>query len=229
MILSHDRRLIFIKTQKTAGSSLELSLSQICGPTDIITPLMPEEEQQLRKGRAPQNYIRDLGAPRKLRPDGYPKVDLDLDFYNHLPARKVRDYVGPTLWKRYLKAGFVRNPWDRAVSTFHWRMRKQADKSPAAFKRFLVESEADRLPLWDLISIDDALALDFVGRYETLAEDFARLLAEIGYKKPLPIGRAKTETRSAAARDYRLFYDDDSRAMIAQGAAREIEAFGYSF
>jgi hypothetical protein len=41
MILSHDRRLIFIKTQKTAGSSLELSLSQICGPTDIITPLMP--------------------------------------------------------------------------------------------------------------------------------------------------------------------------------------------
>jgi hypothetical protein len=52
----------------------------------------------------------------------------------------VRDYVGPTLWKRYLKAGFARNPWDRAVSTFHWRMRKQADKSPAAFKRFLVEA-----------------------------------------------------------------------------------------
>lgn len=39
MIVSHDLRMIFLKTKKTAGTSLELSLSSLCGPLDVITPV----------------------------------------------------------------------------------------------------------------------------------------------------------------------------------------------
>jgi len=229
MILSHDRQFIFIKTKKTAGSSIELALSQICGPMDIITPLLPKEERDLRKGPGPQNFIRDFREPVSMRPDGVPKAELSRDYFNHITARKLRDYVGPAIWARYLKIGFVRNPWDRAVSNFHWRLRRQTDKSPAAFKQFLVEYQLVRPPLWDIISIEDKLALDFVGRYESLGEDFSRLLKMLGYDADLSLGDAKTNVRSTVSRDYRAFYDDESREMIARNAAREIEAFGYSF
>jgi hypothetical protein len=39
MIISHKHKFIFIKPQKSAGTSVELLLSRICGPDDVITPL----------------------------------------------------------------------------------------------------------------------------------------------------------------------------------------------
>ena len=36
MIISYSRRFIFLKTRKTAGSSIQMALSEICGNDDII-------------------------------------------------------------------------------------------------------------------------------------------------------------------------------------------------
>jgi hypothetical protein len=52
MILSHEHKFIFLRTKKTAGTSIELALSDLCGPDDIITPLTGEDE------------ARRAGAPR---------------------------------------------------------------------------------------------------------------------------------------------------------------------
>jgi hypothetical protein len=39
VIVSHEHRFIFLKSQKTGGTSLELALSRVCGPEDVITQL----------------------------------------------------------------------------------------------------------------------------------------------------------------------------------------------
>ena len=44
VIISHRHRFIFIKTGKTAGTSVEIALSKFCGPEDVITPISPEDE-----------------------------------------------------------------------------------------------------------------------------------------------------------------------------------------
>ncbi len=44
MIVSHKHRFIFLKTNKTAGTSVEIALSKFCGPDDVIPPLIPEDE-----------------------------------------------------------------------------------------------------------------------------------------------------------------------------------------
>ena len=50
MIISHKHKFIFIKTRKTAGTSIELFLSRFCGPEDIITPFQsPENERNYSK------------------------------------------------------------------------------------------------------------------------------------------------------------------------------------
>ena len=45
MIASHAHRFIFLKTRKTAGTSVEIALSKACGPDDVITVTSPEDEE----------------------------------------------------------------------------------------------------------------------------------------------------------------------------------------
>ena len=228
MIVSHDLRMIFLKTKKTAGTSLELSLSALCGPLDVITPITLEDEA-LRPGAGPRNYVRVLNASRRTRPDGVRLPDKSIDFFNHMPARKVREYVGPRLWKRYLKVAFVRNPWDIEVSRYFFKF-PGITADPGPFRAWFSHDIQERGSEWDIISIEDGLALDFVGRYETLEADFLRLLGEMGVKGPLPqLGRAKIAQRPQSARDYRTFYDDQTRDQVARLWSKEIAAFGYEF
>ena len=56
MIVSHEHRFIFLKTKKTAGTSLELALSQLCGPDDVITPVAETDEALRAGGRGAQNW-----------------------------------------------------------------------------------------------------------------------------------------------------------------------------
>jgi hypothetical protein len=39
MIVSYLHKFIFIRTKKTAGTTVEMTLAPACGPDDIITPL----------------------------------------------------------------------------------------------------------------------------------------------------------------------------------------------
>lgn len=79
MIISHAHRFIFIKTEKTAGTSLEIALSRYCG-SDDITPFWEEDEVVQRRHRAHRAYVGGLeraslgwpGAASGRRPPSSP-------------------------------------------------------------------------------------------------------------------------------------------------------------
>ncbi|HSL71875.1 MAG TPA: sulfotransferase family 2 domain-containing protein, partial [Longimicrobiales bacterium] len=67
------------------------------------------------------------------------------------------------------------------------------------------------------------IIVDFVGRFENLKTDFAEVCARIGCEATLP------HLKKSERGNFRQYYDDATRAIIARWFARDIETFGYRF
>ncbi len=59
MIISHKHKFIFIKTRKTAGTSIEIFLSQFCGKNDILTPIGEGEALRKEQDIVPRHYLKN--------------------------------------------------------------------------------------------------------------------------------------------------------------------------
>ena len=65
--------------------------------------------------------------------------------------------------------------------------------------------------------------VDFVGKFENLAEDFGHVCRQIGVDASLPHENASKHDT------WRSYYNDHTAGLIAEAYKEDIEAFGYSF
>jgi hypothetical protein len=226
VIVSHRHRFVFVKTRKTAGTSLEIGLSRLCGPDDVVTELMPDDEE-LRAafgGVPPQHQLVPLRRHRPGDLVGLVRGEPRLRFRNHAPASFIERYVGRRVWGSYLTFTIERNPFDRAISRYWWQARDQT--APPALSRFIARTPPDRLSNWTLYARGDSIDVDVVLRYEHLEEDLARLSERLGVEVELPGVRAKGSHRRDR-RHYSEVLDEPSRRRIEEVCRREIERFGY--
>ena len=229
MIVSHEHKFIFLKTKKTAGTSIELALSELCGSQDVITPLTEIDEAQRSGRRCAQNWRLHSwwGSKRPLFQRRWLKFTAkDYGFYNHMPAVEARELIDDKVWRSYFKFAFDRNPWDRQVSFYHHRYRNEAE--PPSFATFMHKDVRARLDNFEIYSIDGNVAVDFVGRYENLADDLKLALDHVGLNLDCELPRAKGTFRRTTL-PYREYYDDDTRDMVARWYTREIELLDYQF
>lgn len=228
MIISHKHKFIFLKTRKTAGTSVEFALRTMCGPDDIISPIGDEEDIEM--GLPAQNYAY---SPRflsrdwlwwfhnRLKNSSEPK-----DFYNHIPGWRVRGRINEDVWNGYFKFCFERNPWDREVSLYFFRRGRTGFAKN--FDDHLKTLKRRRLRNWTIYTEWNRVNVDFIGRYENLEQDFKFALQKCGIDWNGELPRAKSRFRTDK-RHYREHYNDQSRDLIANIYRREIEYFGYEF
>ncbi|HPA18437.1 MAG TPA: sulfotransferase family 2 domain-containing protein [Verrucomicrobiae bacterium] len=234
MIVSHEHRFIFIKTRKTASTSIELALSKICGERDIITPCKQKDEIIRTEigGRAPQHYMeRFLRYSFRdwflLLRDGERKRR----FCNHIRAEWVRERVGKTIWDSYFKFCFERNPWDKVVSAFFWRRSHDPsakDQYPLLDDFIFSGAAKRRYSDFPKCCVGGKVAMDFVGRYECIERDWHQVMRTLGLPEDIKLPHAKSGLRPNQ-NPYQAILTEAQRDRIAADFAREIRYFGYSF
>lgn len=229
MILSHKHKFIFLKTKKTAGTSIEIGLTELYGDDDVITPLT-EADERLRSGeRGAQNWRQHgwWNSPRPFRQRRMFKTAAqDYGFYNHMTAAAAKALINDDdIWRSYFKFAFDRNPWDRQVSYYHYCFRNRTQPS---FESFVQSDRRARLNNYDIYAIDGEVAVDFVGRYETLEEDLKRALGNVGLDTDVQLPRAKGGFRKEQ-RSYRDYYTPESQRLVGEWYKSEIALLGYEF
>lgn len=231
MIVCHKYKFIFLKTSKTAGSSIEMALSRFCGPEDIITPLS-EEEDALRVqqgGVAPQNY---LEYPFRYKPSQLWKFISRgkslRRFYNHIPARKIKQRLGKNIWDSYYKFCVVRNPWDRVISQYYWRLRNE--EGAMSIDEFLYSRHIDSLLRKGIgvYTIDRKIAVDKICRYESLTEDLEEVRNKLGLPEAISLPRAKSTFRKDN-RHYSEVFSEAQKERIGAIFSDEIKLLGYEY
>lgn len=163
----------------------------------------------------------------------------------HTDILAYRMIFGNQRFERFFKFGFVRNPWDRVVSAFHflkdgglnnndarWAERHLASYSDfGSFVKQWVDPESVRSrihfrPQYEFLCDESGkLLVDFVGYYENLEQDFAYVQRRLGLSAEL-VYTNRNRTRS---RDYREHYDEESAAIIADVYREDINQFQYRF
>jgi Sulfotransferase family len=208
MIISYSHNFIFVKSRKSGGTSVQVALSAICGPGDIITGPQVDPESGI--------------CALHRNADRFGSED------NHPHAADVRAFVGWETWQDSFTFAFVRNPWDLLVSRYYFDLGD--NEGPAdffedwAFEYLEGMSYAkDRLEPY--VCIGGEIAVEFVGRYERLNDDFRQICDRLGCD--VELGKYRSQFR--AGQGYRQYYSPKLRDLVGEKFGTDLQLFGYKF
>jgi hypothetical protein len=229
MILSHKYKFIFIKTAKTAGTSIEVFLSKHCGPQDIVTPIVPCVE-----GHQPRNYEglinpvpEVLERPGKFFSALRHTMTSRTKFYNHMPAREVKQRVPVDVWNSYFKFCVERNPWDKVLSHYHMHAARQGGS--LSFDEYLARGRFPINYFRYTNRLGRKIIVDRILRYENLITELGEVFSQLKISFEGTLGvQAKSEYRNDR-RPYQQVFNDDQRRFVEEAFAKEIELHGYRF
>ena len=228
-MIDRQTKALFVHIPKTGGQSIEHVFLALNGLSwDERAPLL------LRRNKDPER------GPARMA---------------HLLAREYVDcaHLTPQEYGQLFSFAFVRNPWDRLVSAYRYHCGEEQ-----SFARFVDgflgyrESFSNRarhaIPQADyLCDAAGNVMVNFVGKFETLAQDFASVAQELSLPSAqLPhrnasSGRKGSRSaqllsrlglRKAAARQKRHYSDYYTPALIdrvGEFYRRDVELFDYRF
>jgi len=207
MIISHKHRYIFFATPKTATHAVREALHHYSAADDW--------EQQALFGE----QAIPIPAIAEIK-------------HGHVSVQQLRPALDQELWKDCFRFAFVRNPFDRFISTCAFLNRqnpnfranslqwmKMALGWPAFRARILVTPQSDLLT-----DVNGDLGVNFLGRYETLQASLDTIFDHLG----LPSVQLKLRNRSEHAH-YREYYDDHLRSLVEELYQTDLQNFNYTF
>lgn len=207
MIISDDKRFIFVHIEKTAGTSIG----------QVLAPYANQ-----RPASRLLSLLRRVGLPRDYH---------RFRFGVHAPLCDVQAHMPEDRFAAYYKFAFVRNPWDRLVSEYNAALKKKRRRRHARIASFggfedFIRYEIRRGKFFQLPRLcgrDGRPAVDFIGRFEAVERDFDVVCQRLGIENRL--GKFNVFPHAS----YRHYYDDKTRELVREFWRPEIEYFGYDF
>ena len=216
VLVSHSHKFIFLKTRKTAGTSVEMMLEPACAPKDHTV-------QHKTPGLVSEYGI--VGARMSTPAHGVWK--------NHILADHVRDQLGAEQFDSYKKITTIRNPFDRMMSMFMWRHAKNNVQSRTlaeireAFGRYVQKAgwQTDRY----VTHVKSQFIIDCSVRFEHLVADLAKLMNTLGMPfNANEIPHAKSGHRPLETQQLSDFYDPPTTDVVRRRMSWVFENYDYS-
>lgn len=216
MIISTGRNYIFVHIPKTGGTSLSLALEARAGKDDILLGDTPKAVRRRPRVKA----LTDLARGR---------------LWKHSTLADIEGVVAPDTFDKMFVFTLVRNPWDRAVSYYHW-LREQSFDHPAVdlakalkFKPFLLHPDTQagfrQMPASAYVQrASGREQCQVFARIEHLVPDLEPVEAHLGFSLDIP-----HINRSPRGEDYRVYFDDETAQAIQDMCHMDIQRFGYAF
>lgn len=173
-------------------------------------------------------------------------LGADSVFDTHAPAQVYRDAY-PEFFARARRFAFVRNPWDRFASSFHfmksgtdwpmqqdWAQRHIGDQDFAAFTRrvgrdplFRARVMAERFfwPQSFWLGEERAQLVHDLYRFEEIDAAMATLCARLGIAPPAQTPHLRKVNKA----DFRSLYDEEMVAIVGRLYRADIARLGYRF
>jgi len=156
----------------------------------------------------------------------------------HTTALEYIDVLGRKEWERRFSFTVVRNPWDRVVSQYHFRLKTNQTRlgnQQIDFKTWVELAYGKQaspyyddpkmfMPQVDWIADQDGdILVDFILRFENLHTDFSTLCDTLGKDLELP------HIKSSQRGDYQDYYDQKTKNYVEDWFSKDITTFQYSY
>ena len=227
MLISHKYKFIFIKTRKTAGTSIEVYLSQFMGDDDIVTPISPSSERHTPKNY--RGFFNPFGEPYRWGWSHMFQRFLKCEcFFNHMSASQVKSRVAPEVWEEYFKFTVERNPWDKTLS--HYHMINQRDFGGALELDAYLEAGSycsDYSMYTDERSGE--LLVDRVLSFETLDHELGDVFQQLGIPYEGHLNVMEKSNYRTDKRNYHDIYTEAQIRRVGDIFRWEIEHFDYRY
>ena len=147
----------------------------------------------------------------------------------HFNARDIYQSIDQDTWDSYFKFSFIRNPWDRVVSMWSmpaFSIRNTIGKQVGHPLKYFIQhyepfSWEHGMTIHDYLNHGE---MDHIGRFEDRVNDLKIISEKIGVDINESINTKKSDHKH-----YTEYYDDETRDMVAEIYAKDIDAFEYEF
>lgn len=228
MLLSHSKQFIYLKTGKTASTSVEIFFQPYCLPPNHVCYHSPTHEiDETISEHGIVGYRGKKPSPKNI-------------FYNHMPALKIKNLIEAHVWENYFKFCVMRNPFDKIISFwwFHLSEEKRTFLRSSDFsivKNSFKESLfSDTLLLSNILLLDHSIykidhspCVDYFIRFEYLQEDLTFIIKKLSLSLDLnTLKKYKSDTRGKN-NHFSEYYDNKMIDLVKKAFAWEVDYFGY--
>ena len=205
MIVSLNRRFVFVHIHKCAGTSIEVAMAKSLRHNDIVLG-------STKSGEKNQEFLKKAIGLNK-----------------HSTAQEARQFLGPELYAQFFTFAFVRHPIERLHSLYTYTMKmvgnspltdeeqqafdstgKLPKRSPYMYKAVVAAMQSASFndfvlhpltwedpgshPQWRSVTdADGKMIVNYIGKVETIATDFASVCERLGMEAQLEIKNASKE------------------------------------
>lgn len=170
------------------------------------------------------------------------------DWHGHMISTEIKKKIGNKNWYSMFKFSFVRNPYDRLISFYHFMVAPKPNWSilnsvlnniqqaigKRTFKEFCLmfsdneiinKANGIQKQYTYLTNENGEIMVDYIGRFENFQQDWDYICENVFHHKYI----LPHENRSNHRKDYMSYYDEKTKQIVFNYYKKDFEMLRYNY